>query len=115
MAATIANTTAEIFIDALLDRQLAQLSEFQEVLSELQIDAQVEILPAQPSRGYDNRQEALEQLGQRLYLKPGSPQMTELENMLPDMVEEVEGTLMIRGSQPHEPGLVMWQPKGSKK
>ena len=94
---------------------LPSLPEFQEVLSELQFDAQVEILPAQPPRGYDNRQQALEQLGQRLYLKPGSPQMTELESMLPDLVEEVEGTLMIRGSQSHEPGLVMWRPKGSEK
>ena len=94
---------------------LPSLPEFQEVLSELQIDAQVEILPAQAARGYDTRQQALEQLGQRLYLTPDSAKMTELESMLPDLLEEVEGTLMIRGSQPHEPGLVMWRPKGSEK
>ena len=84
------------------------------VLSELEIDAQVEILPPQEPRGFDDRPQALEQLGRRLYLAPGSRQMAELESMLPDLLEEVEGTLVIRGSvQTLEPGLVIWSPSGA--
>jgi len=91
------------------------LPEFQEVLSELEIDAQVEILPPQEPRGFDDRQQALEQLGRRLYLAPDSQEMADLESMLPDLLEEVEGALVIRGSQPLEPGLVIWRPKGTQK
>ena len=94
---------------------LPSLPEFQEVLAELGIDAQVEMLPPQTARGFDSREQALEQLGRRLYLAPDTRQMTELEYMLPDLLEDVDGTLVIRGSQPHEPGLVMWQPKRSEK
>ena len=54
---------------------LPSLSELQEVLSELDIDAQVEILPPQEPRGFDNREQALEQLNRRLYLAPDSSQM----------------------------------------
>ena len=89
---------------------LPSLPEFQEVLSELDIDAQVEIMPPQQSRGFDDHEQALEQLSRRLYLAPGSRQMAELESMLPDLLEEVDGTLVIRGSQPMEPGLVIWRP-----
>jgi SAM-dependent methyltransferase len=93
---------------------LPSLPEFQEVLCELDIDARVEILPPQKPRGFDYREQALEQLGRRLYLKPDGRQMAELESMLPDLLEEVEGTLVIRGSQPLEPGLVIWRPKGTQ-
>ena len=90
---------------------LPSLPEFQEVLAELDIDAHMETLPPQQSRGFDDREQALEQLGRRLYLEPDSRKMAELESMLPDLLEEVEGTLVIRGSQPLEPGLVIWRPK----
>ena len=89
---------------------LPSMPQLQEVLSELDIDSQVEILPPQEPRGFDNREQALEQLSRRLYLAPGSHQLTELESMLPDLLEEVDGTLVIRGSQPLEPGLVIWHP-----
>ena len=71
------------------------------------------MLPPEEHRGFDDRGQALEQLGRRLYLAPGSHQMAELESMLPDLLEEVEGTLVIRGSKTLEPGLVIWHPKGS--
>lgn len=94
---------------------LPSLPEFKRVLSELEIDAQVEILPPQEPRVFDDRPQALEQLGRRLYLAPGSSQVAELESMLPDLLEEVEGALVIRGSQPLEPGLVIWSPRGTQK
>ena len=94
---------------------LPSLPELQQVLSELKIDAQVEMLPPQLRWGFDDHEHALEQLSRRLYLAPGSRQMAELESMLPELLEEVEGTLVIRGSQPLEPGLVIWHPNGTQK
>ena len=91
---------------------LPSLPEFKDVLAELNIESQVEILPPQQPRGFDDIEQALEQLSRRLYLAPGSRQTAELESMLSDLLEEVEGTLVIRGSQPLEPGLVIWRPGG---
>ena len=89
--------------------RLPSLPEFQDVLAQLEIDAQVEMLPAHTPRGFDDSQQALEQLSRRLYLAPGSRQMAALKNELPDLLEEAGGTFIIRGSQPLEPGVVSWQ------
>jgi len=91
---------------------LPSLPEFQEVLAQLSVDAQVEMLPTQPPRGFDDHKQALEQLAQRLYLAPGSQQMSELERLLPDLLEDVEGALIIRGSNRLQPALVSWRPSG---
>ena len=90
---------------------LPSLPEFKDVLSQLEIEFHVDMLPPQPVRGFDDYQQALEQLTRRLYLTPETPQMTSLEAALPDLLEETEGTLIIRGSQPLEPGLVWWRPE----
>ena len=90
---------------------LPSLPEFEEVLSELGIDAHVELLPPQPARGFDDQEQALEQLGRRLYLAPDSRQMAALEGMLPDLLEEMDGGFAIRGAKLREPGLVWWQPQ----
>ena len=50
MAATIANTTAETFINALMDRQLAQLTQFQEVLAQYDIKQDPTIMAQQAGR-----------------------------------------------------------------
>ena len=92
---------------------LPSLPEFQEVLSQLRIDAQVDMLPALPPRGFDDHQQALEQLSGRLYLRAGTPQMAALEAMLPDWLEHVDGTWIIRGSEPLQPGLIRWRPEGT--
>ena len=88
---------------------LPSLPELQAVLGQMGIDAKVEMLAAQPAGGFDDVQQALELLARRLYLEPGSPQMATLENMLPDLLEESDGTLIVRGSQPLLPGLVSWR------
>ncbi len=89
---------------------LPALPEFLEVLAELGIDPEVEMLPPQQARGFDNRGHALEELSRRLYLAPGSGEMADLERILPDLLEEVDGALTIKGSQPHQPALVSWRP-----
>ena len=90
--------------------RLPALSEFLEVLSELGVDPAVELLPPQHARGFDSQDHALEELTRRLYLAPASPEAADLEFALPGLLEEVDGALTIKGSQPHQPALVSWRP-----
>ena len=89
---------------------LPSLPQFQEVLFQLGINASVEMLPQQPHRGFEDREQALEQLTRRLYLAPGSSQMKKLEEMLPELLLETDLGFIIKGSQPLQPGLVSWRP-----
>ena len=88
---------------------LPSLPEFREVLAQLGIDAAVDLMPPQPARGFDDEEQALELLGRRLYLEPGSAKMAALESMLPGLLEERDGSLIIRGSSPLTPGVVSWR------
>jgi len=88
---------------------LPSLPEFQEVLEQMGIDAQVELLPPQPALEFADMRQALDLLARRLYLEQGSPKMAALEQLLPDLLEERGGAWIIRGSQPMLPGLVSWQ------
>ena len=93
---------------------LPSLPEYQEVLSELRIDAKVEILPPQPPWGFDTYEEALEQLSRRLYLAPGSQKRGVLEDILPGLLEHRNGAFTLRGADSLEPGLVWWRPKAAQ-
>ena len=89
---------------------LPSLPEFEEVLQELGIDAQLEQLPPQGARGFDTPEQALEQLARRLYLSQGSHKRKLLEGVLPDLLEEADGAFRIRNARPLEPSLVSWRP-----
>ena len=89
---------------------LPGLHNFEKVLEEMGIAAKVEMLPQLPQRGYDSRELALEQLGFRLFLAPGSDKWAMLEGMLPDLLEEDDGALKLRDAQVMEPGMVRWRP-----
>jgi len=90
---------------------LPSLPQFREVLSQLGIEANVEMLAQQPHRGFDDQEQALEQLTGRLYLAPGSSQLAKLEEILPDLLQETDSGFIIKGSQPLQPGLVSWRPQ----
>ena len=92
---------------------MPSLPQFREILSQLGIEANVEMLAAQPHRGFDDREQALEQLTRRLYLAPGSSQLAKLEEILPDVLQETDSGFIIKGSQALQPGLVSWHPKGT--
>ncbi len=91
-------------------RPLPSLPEFQAVLGELGIEAQTEALSPQPPRGFDSVQSALEQLSRRLYLKPDGAKTSRLKDMLPDVLEEVDGVFQIRGAGLVHTALVWWHP-----
>ena len=91
---------------------LPALPQFLEVLSELGTDPRVETLPPQKARGFDSREMALEELGRRLYLAPGGPEMADPRSyFLPDLLEEVEGDPGPFEAPGHrKPVLVTWCP-----
>ena len=92
-------------------RPLPSLPELEEVLQELGIAAQVEALPPQLPRGFDNLEQAMEQISRRLYLTEGSTQKAQLASILLERLEVVEGTFYIRDAQLVESALVSWQPQ----
>ena len=87
---------------------LPSLPQLEDVLREMGIDAQLEIRPPEPHRGYDSLQQAVEQLSGRLYLASGTPKKALLEKMLPDLLEDEDGVFRIRGAQALGPALVWW-------
>ena len=90
---------------------LPGLPQLRDVLREMRIDAHVEMLPAQSRTGFDSPEEALEELSGRLFIgKAASPKKDVLERLLPDILEDVDGMLRIRGAQPLAAGLVSWRP-----
>ena len=81
----------------------------QEVLEELGINHQVDLMPPQSTRGFDNLEDAISQLNRRLYVAEGSAQEQRLKQVLPGFLSE-DCALRIRDSQPLRPALVSWQP-----
>lgn len=89
---------------------LPSLPEMEEVLHELGITAQVEMLPPQPPRGFDSLEQAIDQLTRRLYLAEGSAKKAKLTSILPERLEEANGSFQIRDAEPLQPALVSWRP-----
>ena len=89
---------------------LPGLPQLRDVLRELDIDARVEMLPQRPRPGFDSSDEAMDELGRRLFLGTASPKRDVLERLLPDILEDIDGQLRIKGTRPLEAGLVSWRP-----
>ena len=89
---------------------LPSLAEFQAVLRELGIEAQTEPLPPQPPRGFDSLADARRQLSRRLYVQPNDAKMQQLNQMLPESLEEKRGVLQLRGAGDIDSALIWWSP-----
>ena len=87
------------------------LPQLEEVLVELGVAYHVEMLPSHASGGFESKQQALEQLSERLYLPPNSEKRSALAEMLPEILEERDGTFAIRDAPTMEPALVWWKPE----
>ena len=88
---------------------LPSLPELLNVLEELEIEANVELMPPQSPRGFGSLEQAEQQLSRRLYLEEGSPQAARLKEMLPDLLEETDGVFRVRDTEPLRPALVSWR------
>jgi len=94
-------------------QSLPSLAEFQAVLRELGIEARTEALPPQPPRGFDSPADALRQLSRRLYAQSDDAKMQQLEQMLPENLEEKNGVFQLRGARDIGSALVWWRPTQS--
>jgi SAM-dependent methyltransferase len=89
-------------------RPLPALPEFEAVLAELNIVPEIEMLPPQTPRGFNTIDDAHQQLAQRLYLTPGSPQENRLREVLPEILVPWDSVYQIRGASPLRLALLRW-------
>lgn len=90
---------------------LPSLPEFLAVLEELKIVPDVQVVHTEPGSGFESLEVAKEQLARRLYVLPETAEMERLEALLPEVLEEKDGSFTIKGAVPLEPRVVSWQPR----
>lgn len=90
---------------------LPSLPEFLEVLDQLGVKPEIEVVHTERVRGFDSMVIAQEQIARRLYVTPETPEMERLEALLPQVLEEKDGSFSIKGAVNLEPRVVSWQPK----
>ena len=71
-------------------------------------------MPTQPARGFDSREQALEQLTRRLYVEGDAEKQARLRQALADGLEEDGGAFHIRGAAPLQPAIVVIQGAGGR-
>jgi SAM-dependent methyltransferase len=90
--------------------KLPCLRELMHVLWAMDIYPDLEMLTPQEPRGFESHERALQQMGPRLLVAPGSDGERRLEETLNDMLDEVDGRFKIRGVPHFRPALVSWRP-----
>ncbi len=91
--------------------KLPSLREFVPLLWDMGIYPDLEMLPPQGPRGFESRENALQQTCNRLMLEPGTDGERRLKAALDDVLEEVDGRFVIRGAPVFYPALVSWRPR----
>ena len=90
---------------------LPSLPEFLEVLSQLGVDPKIEVVHIEQVRRFESIEVAKNQIAQRLYVTPETPEMERLDDLLSQGIEEKNGSFGIKGAENLEPRVVSWQPK----
>ena len=90
---------------------LPSLPEFLEVLNQLDVKPEIEVIHTERNRGFDSMEIAKEQIARRLYVISDTPEMERLEALLPQVLEEKDGSFSIKGAENLELQVVSWQPK----
>ena len=85
------------------------LAELLAVLWELDIHPDLQMLPPRP-RTLRSPEAAREQMRERLGVTPGSREDGRLEEALDDLLEEQDGSLVVRGASVVREGLLTWRP-----
>ena len=81
------------------------------VLWDMGIYPDVQMLgPVLPDK-FEDREVALTQLRNRLYVRAGSEEDTRLQTAMADLLEDVEGGVMVRGIPMMRQGFVYWKPE----
>ena len=91
--------------------EMPALPEIVNVLWEMDIYPNVDMLEEMGQRGFSNREEALNQLRQRVYVQPGTEKDERLLEAMNDLLVETSDGLTIKGANPRYLGLVSWVPE----
>ena len=87
------------------------LPELVNVLWDMGIYPDVQMLgPVMPDR-FEDRDVALTQLRNRLYVREGSAQDDRLKSAMGDLLEDVEGGVTVKGVAPVRQGFLSWRPE----
>lgn len=87
------------------------LPELVSVLWDMGIYPDVQMLaPVMPDR-FEDRDVALTQLRNRLYVKAGSAEDERLRSAMEDFLEDTEGGVMVRDIRPVRQGFISWRPE----
>ena len=89
---------------------LPALPQLLEVLWELEIFPDLEMVKTATHMGFENRDDAFEQLRQRLYVKPDTEHDRRLQSAVRDLLVETSDGFVIRDAHPGRQGLVSWRP-----
>lgn len=88
------------------------LPELVNVLWEMGIFPDVQMMgPVQPDR-FEDRDVALTQLRNRLYVRAGSAEDARLRAAMDDLLVDVDGGVTVEGVPPVRQGFVSWRPEG---
>ena len=89
---------------------LPALRELVGVLWEMGIHPDIEMLEQRSPYVYETREDALEELRQRLYVNPGTEKDRRLEKAMDALLDRTPNGFVIRGAPPRRLGLLSWGP-----
>ena len=87
------------------------LAELLPLLWEMEIYPDVQMLEPSPIQTFESKEQAFEQLNQRLYVKPGTGQEERLKRAIEDLLEETPDGLVVKGIAAGRQGLISWRPE----
>ena len=87
---------------------LPALSELMEVLWEMDIYPGVEMFQAGPPQLFDTHEDAVQQLGPRLYVAAGTDRERRLRRAVKDLLVQTPDGLALKGARPRRMGLLKW-------
>ncbi len=90
---------------------LPSLPQFEQVLAEMGVEAQIDCLPPRDGYEFDSLEQAFQQISRRLYLPEASDKQARLIGLLPQRLEEIQGKLRVRGDVLLAPALISWRPR----
>jgi hypothetical protein len=87
-------------------RKLPSFRELMSVFWGMNIFPDIEMLPIRQHRGFSDHENALNQIGSRLFLETDSCKYRRLGKMLPDALAYHDGRLRIKKTLPQRPALI---------
>ena len=92
---------------------LPALPQLLRVLWEVDIYPDLEMVTSAPPHRTEGREAAIEELGQRLYVEPGTAKDRRLREAADRLLVETSEGYEVRGARPRRAGLLTWRPNSA--